>query len=614
MHQREKSLNCRRLARKLSKGPVMKFFCRILLYSMQLMLITSIQPTLCFFGRTLILPRSETVNAAREISGWQEHINDYDVGRTYWSFYMAPEYKRSFNNQQLTDFLLGGCDCFSVEGSRLPGGRFDQALLADYFGLPADFKSLIHFSPQITDFIWDMNFYLGLDGLCEGLYFRFHAPIVYTKWDLNLSECVDTKGTFTHPAGYMGPQEVPRNELACNFQEAITGQFCNKCKQPQPLVWGDMQDPLSFGLIQGRRNESRLSDVHFVFGYNVMNDDDYHAGLNARVYAPAGNRPNGRFFFEPIVGNGHHWEVGVGWTSHMIFWSSADELDYAGFWLDANFTHMFPDTQLRSYDFCNNPGSRYILLSKLSTVEDADVLVNGAAITQQYIGQLAPAINRTTLESKISLKIQIDMVAKFAMEFNGVQMDLGYNLWYRSPEHLVERECFEPCLAFKGDAQVYGFVSQAMGDRMINDPLALNVTQDEATLCGGQGDGNFVTGQEFANANADNPALASDGDSNQLYQLNQNDAAALMIAQQQISASDPPILLTDCDIDICSGLNPRALSHKIFGNVAYTWENAEVAYAPFLGFGTEVEWRCRCFEDNSAISQWGLWAKGGLSF
>lgn len=567
-----------------------------------------------FFGKTLILPRSETVNAARELAGWQEHINDYDVGRTYWSFYMAPEYKRSFNNQQLVNFLLGGCDSFAVQGSRVPGGKYGGALLADYFGLPADFKSIIHFEPQITDFIWDMNFYLGLDGLCEGLYFRIEAPMVYTKWDLNLSECVEMVGTFTHPAGYMAAQEVPRRALASSFTEAISGQFCNAYKQEVPLVWGDMQDPLTFGRIQGRRHEARLCDVHVVVGYNFFNGDTYHAGLNARIYAPAGNRPNGKYFFEPIVGNGHHWELGVGWTSHMIFWESEDELDYAGCWLDANVTHMFADTQRRSFDFYGNRGSRYILLSNIAPIDNADVFVNGAPIDQQYIGNLLPAINRTTLDATIRLKVQIDMVVKFSLTMCGVQTDIGYNLWYRSPEQLIKRACFEPRLALKGDAQLYGFVSQTTGNLSINEPMALNVTQHQATLRNGQGETNFVAGQEFANFNADNPVLASDASGNPLFQLNQNDAYTLMIAQQQIFTSNPPILLTDADIDVCSSLNPRALSHKIFGNVAYAWEHAAAIFVPFLGIGTEIEWRCGCVNDNSAISQWGIWAKGGLSF
>lgn len=566
-----------------------------------------------FFGKTLILPRSQTVNAAREIAGWQEHINDYDVGRTYWSFYMAPEYQRSWNNGQISRFLFGCNDCFAVQGSRV-ANRQSNALLADYFGLPSDFESTVSVSPQITQFIWDMNFYLGLDGLCQGLYFRFHAPVVYAKWDLNLKECVQERGTAIYPAGYMGSQSIQRNQLVANFTEAMTGQFCNRHKQCGPYTWGDMENAMQYGLVYGRRNESRLSDVHIIVGYNFFNDEDYHAGLNARISAPAGNRPNSHYFFEPIVGNGHHWEVGAGWTSHIIFWSSADELDYAGFWCDINVTHLFADTQLRSFDFCGNPGSRYILLSKLTSVTDPDVLVDDEPISMQYIGNLSPAINQTTLDAKISLKAQVDMVAKFSVEMNGIQFDLGYNLWYRSPEHLVERACFKSGYALKGDAQVYGFVSQNSAGFTINQPLPLNVTQHEATLVSGQGDGNFVVGSEFINANADNPGLASDSNANILYQLNQADSTTLMIAQQQINGSNDPVLLTDANIDIDSALNPQALSHKIFGNVAYTWESPRVQYAPFLAFGSELEWRCGCFKSNSAISQWGIWAKGGLSF
>ncbi|MEX0849772.1 MAG: hypothetical protein WD055_06075 [Candidatus Dependentiae bacterium] len=582
-------------------------FCTVLL-------LLSIHTTVCFFGHTDIIPRSETVNAARTLAGWQEHINDYDVGRTYWSFYVAPEYKRSFNNQQLVDFLLGGNECFGVQGSRLPDGRSQCALLADYFGLPQDFKSKIQFSPQITSFIFDMNAYLGLDGLCEGLYLRFHAPVVHTKWDLNLCECVDMKGTNTYPAGYMSAQEVPRDDLSSSFQEAITGRFCSTCKQQKKFTYGDMKNALEFGRIQGRRNLSRLSDVHMALGYNFFNSDDHHIGLNARISFPAGNRPDPDFFFAPIVGNGHHWEAGVGYTSHIILWSSNDELDFAGFWLDANITHMFADEQCRSYDFCDNPGSRYILLSKIIPVEDAQVEVDGMPIPSQYQGRLFPAINLTTLQSKTSFKVQVDMVAKMSLQINGLQWDLGYNLWYRSAEKLHSRCSFDDCLAFKGDAQLYGFASQSMGDLMINDPLALNVSQHEATLYGGQGDGNFVAGAEFANANADNPALATDVNGNPLEQLNQNDAFNLMIAQQQISTSDGPILLTDCDIDECSALMPKALSHKVFGNVGYTWEHPNICFAPFLNLGTEVEWRCNCVNNNSAISQWGVWAKAGLSY
>jgi hypothetical protein len=446
------------------------------------------------------------------------------------------------------------------------------------------------------------------------LYMRLHAPVAHTKWDLNLTECVQTEGTLDYPAGYMGAESIARKHLACDFKEAMTGRSCNHLDQQSMLTFGDMQDPLAFGRIQGRRIESRLSDVQVVVGHNTLNGPTYHAGLNAIFSFPAGNRPNPKYFFAPIIGNGHHWAVGAGFTSHKLVWQSQDALDFTGFWLDANVLHLFADEQCRSYDLCNNPGSRYTLLSIIAPVEQANVHVNGVAIDQQYRSRLLPAINATTLRSKISMKAQVDVVAKWCLQYNGIQYDLGYNFWYRSAETLHRRSCLGSEYGYKGDAQLYGFVSVASAGFVVDQPLPLNVTQHGATLYGGQGAGNFVAGVEFANKNADNPALATDSNNNPLNQLNSADAASLTIAQQQISASNGPILVTDDMIDECSALNPKAVSHKIFGNIGYTWEQPNICVAPFLNFGVEVEWRCGCFQNNSAISQWGVWAKGGLSY
>jgi hypothetical protein len=81
-----------------------------------------------------------------------------------------------------------------------------------------------------------------------------------------------------------------------------------------------------------------------------------------------------------------------------------------------------------------------------------------------------------------------------------------------------------------------------------------------------------VPGAEFANLNADSPALVDDANNNLLNQLNVRDLVKLMIRQQQISASNGPILIADDMIDVCSALNPKAVSHKIFGNIGRTWE------------------------------------------
>ena len=69
--------------------------------------------------------------------------------------------------------------------------------------------------------------------------------------------------------------------------------------------------------------------------------------------APTGKRPKAEYLFEPMVGNGGHWEVGAAFTSHMLFWSSESGESHAGGYLDVNVTHLLKAHQKRCFDLCN---------------------------------------------------------------------------------------------------------------------------------------------------------------------------------------------------------------------------------------------------------------------
>lgn len=173
-------------------------------------------------------------------------------------------------------------------------------------------------------------------------------------------------------------------------------------------------------------------------------------------------------------------------------------------------------------------------------------------------------------------------------------------MWFRSAETLVCRDCFEANRwALKGDSQVYGF--DASGN-----PVALNPSQHSATINSGQGNKNG----NFQNLNVDSPALAASS-AGLLNQLKAPDTTDLGIAAATVRTSNPPILLTDADINECSALMPRALSHKIFTHLNYYFEND---IRPYIGFGGMFEWSQPDPCNNSGCSQWGIWAKGGVAF
>jgi len=554
-----------------------------------------------FGNKTFIGTRSQAVNAVRELAGWQQLINQYDKENNYGVVSLAVEYNRSFRSQKIADFLLGG-QTVRFSGSRGENRRPDDTL-ADYFGLAPDFKSCVQFTPRISNVIIDFNWYQGLDSVATGLYYRIHVPIVHTKWDLGLKEFINDPGTAFHPAGYMASERV--TTFAPSVQEALQGK----------TTFGDMREPLKFGKVFGRQTKSRVAELQGMLGWNFWQDYYYHFGFNVRMAAPTGNSPAAEFLFEPIVGNGHHWELGGGLTSHVVLWENkADNRSFA-IYADANITHLFGAQQKRSFDLKNNgSGSRYLLITEiLSPANNLQAGVPEQVASNQYQGRLLPAINKTTLTSTISIAVQADIVLKLAYHRNGFEADIGYNFWGQSKEKLKKRDFFEENrFGVKGDAQVYGFNNND-SDNVIT--TALNATQSNATIDAGQGVGNA----EFTNANADNEVEAFNGDGSQLQQLSAatvggtTDPAVLDITLQNIETSNSAVLLADKDIDECSALLSRAISHKLFAYVNYVWDNSN-DLCPYLGGGLSIEWACPCVEDNSAHSQWGIWFKTGLSY
>lgn len=113
--------------------------------------------------------RSQSVNAAREIVGWQQFIN-LPSECTYGSFSITPEYTQTFRGKSIANEIFGQDSCSSTCGSSLHisgsrvANRNPTDWLADYFGLPTDFESTIIFNPRIQNFLVDFNIFTGFCG------------------------------------------------------------------------------------------------------------------------------------------------------------------------------------------------------------------------------------------------------------------------------------------------------------------------------------------------------------------------------------------------------------------------------------------------------------------
>lgn len=569
--------------------------------------------------------RSQGRNAARNAVGWTNQTYRYDMDFVYASVTITPEYTRSFRHKRINRCLFGDNlidddkSTLKISGTRTTN-RSDKDLLADYFMLPTDFKSTVQFKPLIDNFLIDFSCYLGLDEWAQGLYCWFHAPLTHTRWDTNIDEQVSKPGLLRHDAGYfIQDNNLLRNRMLKKFEEFVNGKSITD-------VSNITFQGLRFAKISSKRlKRTRLAEIRAALGWNFWLEKDYHLGFNAQFAAPTGSRPKGRFLFEPMVGNGHHWEAGFGINGHYTFWYSDDETKQASFYADVNITHLFKTRQRRTFDLKKNGTlSRYMMAMKLGTPVE-NLLSNGQVPSAQFKNEFLPVANISSLNVNVRVGIQADIVAMFNVTADGFSWDVGYNYWGRSCERikLRKKDAFtEKMFALKGDAHVFGFVPNT------TQAVALSATQSRATIHAGRNfpaAGTVAAGAITAakhNPNIDSPRGATEGQAPAelpappppprplIFEPNNNNF------DEQIKTSVDPIFITEDDLDI-DGARTKGSSSKVFTHFNYTWHDAE-EYTPYVGIGGEVEFDHRdsdnCDCSKCSASQWGIWVKGGVTF
>ena len=376
--------------------------------------------------------RSVSVNANRELVGWQTFINKAGMDRCYGVFSVTPEYGRSFHGYKIAQALFGEslfnrtCSApnyaFKVQGSKVKK-RDSKAWLADNFYLPPDYESIVNIDPKIDTFLMDFNFFIGFDTWAPGLFFRAHAPLTSTRWDLGLCESNKTEGSLGYDAGYFNNTYTidntngsivgtPRSSLLSSFEEFI---FSQETIVNNPMI---TYEPLRHARMSTYRlTKNRLSEIQLALGYNFLLNALYHLGLEFRCYIPTGNTPKGEFLFEAIVGNGHHAELGCGITSHWEFWQDVNTSRNLSFYLDANITHLLTAHQRRTFDLKDKPLSRYMLAVNMrppTTDLIASIDTNEIVPTSQCTYRFTPVANITTVPVDCTIAIQADIAFKLA--------------------------------------------------------------------------------------------------------------------------------------------------------------------------------------------------------
>ncbi len=581
--------------------------------------------------------RSQSFNDARLLSGQAEYQLPSSVCQSNSLFSVGLAYIQSFDQNSITRSIFGdqNCPVITISGSTVEN-RGATDWLADYFYLPTDFKSTLSFKPRIDQIILDFNFYSDLNEWCQGLYFFIEAPLEYSRWRLRMSEKILSQGSDlgSYPAGYFTSATVDTSLLLNSFcqyaqgfapdpiTQLVNSNALNGSPPPAlPQITVNL-NPLTRAKITPRKRTTiHFADLRANVGIVVYQDDCAHLGFYLQAAAPTGNRPQGKYLFESIVGNGHHAEFGIGMQGHVDLGHCHDSDSTFSLYGDVVVTHLFGTRQRRTFDLIGKRFSRYMLAQKMAP---ATIAISGnpsspasgpfTPVANVFDHSFNPLANLSTVKVHVHIPVQLQFALMLNAQCDNWNLDVGYNFWYRSCDKLTINSCNTPfnktvLWALKGDSQVFGFASNIDPSvpSQFNqfDAIQISPTESQATINSGTNAqmgaiNNFgVDNAQFAYAGANNIALLS----------------GPLLSSLPIKTSVPPVLLSLNNLDLDSS-KTRAMSSTLFTNLSYVWQDCYECQ-PFVGIGGQVEIGHKVSSTvctSTSLSVWGIWIKTGVTF
>lgn len=589
--------------------------------------------TLCITAHIQSSPiamRSYSINTPREISGVADFMYAPNKSNIYGNISAALVGGTSFNPDQITHCLFDNissssscCTQIQISGSQIPN-RGAHDWLADYFGLPTDYQSIVRFDPRIRSIIADICGFWQFNKYVNGFSIRVHAPIAWARWDLNMHEMITDEGNANYNAGYFAPRSIKRIDLVDDFSSFMHGQTPQfqlsylATNTINPFI---IMNPITVSRISDNYNTmSKLADLRIILQYALLQQNMYHLSIGVVGAIPSGNAPSNCTIFDPVVGNGHHWELGGALNGHYTFWESSDTLSYYGIYADIQATHLFADTQYRSFNLCGKPNSKYMLAQKLGSNSSSNPHLGGSSDAgYEFKNEYTSVANLTNRTLPVSMAAQVEATTWINGVHDTCNWNIGYNFWYRSCEKYGDLDACSYTIpantwALKGDASPFGFELSTDAPS-----VALAATQSKATIHAGTN--NYINDTATDGGIDGFPPSTNPGIDNRIVAITNNGDPVLdFVTFDPIFTSTPPIFLSEKHVDYQSAQS-NGLTHSLFASINYVWKE-KTKWIPYVGLGAQAEWAPHSDTDNSncdtctncAISQWNVWFKTGVEF
>ena len=518
-------------------------------------------------NKTFVLPRSSGYELPMQLTRWHTHTKDHSAFGGH--IQMIPFFQQSTNGSKLGQYFTFA-NKKSLSISQTSASTTSSDVHSYNFNLPSEYVGSISFKPKREVYGMQFAYMIDLHRWLKHFYFVMSSPVINVKHRTGFKETITTPGTTTT---HSGPQSV---------QAFLRGD----------RLTSDFAQSLMYGKIDGNQSESGMADTELKFGYIAYEKKQAKIAVNIGCTVPTGNRPEGVYMFEPVVGNGHHWALGGGFESSIRLWHGADEdTKHINLILSADYRYLLEADQTRTLELKGKNWGRFI---RMRQADPRD--------TTRLLAGVLPGINAMTRKVKVTPGSQVEGVASLCFKATKYwHFGLGYNIWARESESVKLKGSWTQ----QGQYGLYANDSSYQEEgKVVNitDSNAVPVVYTPATPPAKVNQTPFdaATPTSSWTIAADNlfpkiirPVPSSTGIS--------SDTTISTLATGNGN------YIAESDVDKCG--SPAAVSHKIFGNIDYTI-SPDGKYPFVIGLMGNYEFA----QNNAAISQWEIGLKLGTAF
>ncbi len=241
-------------------------------------------------------------------------------------------------------------------GNNLTADEFDLGAIIHNGALVAAPKAhpvSIELAPKTISYGVEFAYVQCLSKILEGLHLSISLPVERVENNMNL-KVTGAAADVTQVTTF------------------LDGSFSTGTAAALGNAFGDAhggQSALKNALIKGKQTATGIADIEAMLGYDFVRNDGWTAGLNIGVSIPTGNSVTGKYVFEPLYGNGGHWELGFGGKVCGRLWHDGDQR--IGLHLSADYRYGFQANETRTLGINDIDWGQYALAGVVGARQSA---------------------------------------------------------------------------------------------------------------------------------------------------------------------------------------------------------------------------------------------------